>query len=421
MLTTAQTQTQKAKRNLPLEIRLLDAGGKKALPTEVRIFPFGEIQTSKGTLRFTKKSADLVKKQWETLRRSFGFDYAHDTFDSKKPGAEKIAAGWSELTIKPDGLYATKIEWTPDAAKKIANKEFRYLSPACADQNGEIVAVYNCALTNLPATYDAKPLVLSAPSHLPARSDSDMPDNKHKALGQALNKHMTGLMGAAKDASESDHEGLKAYGAKLCEMMPEHYSALQTLMTDLGMDHEEPDGDEGEPDGDEPVQALSAEPSEADKQLQLLTDTVKALAPGKEENLEASIKEAFQVLSAVQQVTGKQTGLVGAILAMGDSQKRQPKQDPAVQRAVDKGIKLRKIHPADAQKFLGMSLEDVESYVELAAPIDGPRSLVDVEGSARIDGSVPKDKKLLEAEKAARVRADELLKLAFDTSDEEAE
>ena len=247
-----------------------------------------------------------------------------------------------------------------------------------------------------------------------------MADPKHEALARGMHKNLGGLINSAKEAGESDNEALKTYGGKLCDMLPEHYSALEAMMGEMGIDHAEPDGDEGEPDGDEAValEADTALATEAQKQLTLLSDTVKALCPGKEENLELSIKEAFQVLAAAQQVTGRTKGVVGALLALSDTAARSPKQDPAVQRAVDKGIKARKIHPADAPKFLGMSLDDVEAYVELAQPIDGPRVLADVEGKKQLDGHPPKEKQLLEAEKAAQIRASELLNVKFDISEE---
>lgn len=394
----AQSKRPRALR--ALEIRLLDA---HTPPQEVRIFPFGTIPTSKGTLRFTTKSAELVQKQWSILQRQFGFDFGHDTFAQDKPSSEKIAAGWGDLTIRPDGLYVTGIEWTPQAAQKILTKEFRYLSPACSDKGGEIVAVYNCALTNLPATYAAVPLVLSSTPHLRGMSA------KHNAIALGMYQHLTGLMSHAKEAGESDHAALQACGKKLSDMLPEHYSALEAMMSEMGVEpHKEPDGDEA--------------PAEVqDKTLSLLHDTIKSILPGKEQDLEASVKEAFQVLAAVQRATGKETGLVGAVLALADTVKRLPKVDPAHQRAIEKGIKARKIHPSDVERFAALSAEDVESYIELAQPIEGPRALVsDLNGTAKLTGKAPTETKLLEAEKAAQARADELLSLAFDTSDEEA-
>lgn len=132
-------------------------------PAAVRLFPFGVIKTRKGTFTFTRRSAQLCMKMWGQLGREFGFDYEHGTFDKNVPPKERVASGWGKVELRKDGLWVTGITWTPDAARKIAAKEFRYLSAALLhNKQGEIVGVENCALTNLPATLDAEPLVLSA-------------------------------------------------------------------------------------------------------------------------------------------------------------------------------------------------------------------------------------------------------------------
>src|SRR5580658_498932 len=126
--------------HLNLEIHLLSTGKP---PSEVLIFPFSDaIKALKGIFRFTKQSAQLVKAQWEKLGRQFGFDYEHDLFNQALPGSEKVAAGWGDLEIKDSGLWCVGIKWTPDGEKKIASKEFRYLSPAFnADKSGEILSL----------------------------------------------------------------------------------------------------------------------------------------------------------------------------------------------------------------------------------------------------------------------------------------
>lgn len=145
-----------------LPITLLDAGGAKKPPTELRLFKFGTNRTVKGNFRLTRSGAEQVMAQWRTLNRNFGFDFEHALFDKSVKPQDRVAAGWGHLEVRKDGLWVVGIEWTPDAARKIVNKEFRYLSPAFRDKSGEIVSVANCALTNYPATFDAVPLMLGA-------------------------------------------------------------------------------------------------------------------------------------------------------------------------------------------------------------------------------------------------------------------
>jgi len=48
-------------------------------------------------------------------------DYKHESDD--------VAAGWiKEIELCEDSLYATRIDWTPNGLRKLADKEFRYIS-----------------------------------------------------------------------------------------------------------------------------------------------------------------------------------------------------------------------------------------------------------------------------------------------------
>lgn len=58
-------------------------------------------------------------------------DYDHLSMDPKKPG-DGMAAGWIqklELREGGDELWA-QVKWTPDAASKIGNKEYQFVSPS---------------------------------------------------------------------------------------------------------------------------------------------------------------------------------------------------------------------------------------------------------------------------------------------------
>jgi phage I-like protein len=58
-------------------------------------------------------------------------DFDHLSMDPKKPG-DGIAAGWmKQLELRQDGneLWGL-IEWTPEAARRIADKEYRFVSPS---------------------------------------------------------------------------------------------------------------------------------------------------------------------------------------------------------------------------------------------------------------------------------------------------
>ena len=358
----------------------LDIGLGKA-PTTVRLFPRGKFGTTKGELAYTDRSEALIKAQWAKLNRSFGFDFGHSEFSGTVQPEDKIAAGWGRLDFRGDGLYVIEIEWTARAAAKIVAREFRNLSPALSAVSGEITAVYNAAVCNLPATHGAEPLVLSAQPHLPRRRHL-MSGAKHAMLAQQMHHHLHGLMGVAKTAAESDHEGLKALGAKCLEMLPEHYSALGALMSAEGIEPA------GEPDGDEELTALAA------------------LVKVERAKLQPEVKDLLALRQVVQKVTGKQKGLIGAVTALAQNASRAPKVDPAVEKAVQRGIATRKIHPSDAEAFRALSLDDIETHIELASTIEGPTSLRDGggrDGSAEITGKPTAEEKA--ADEAATATA----------------
>ena len=84
-------------------------------------------------------------------------DYEHATISVDKGTTTKApAAGWIRGLeyIEGEGLYATDVEWTDEAAEEIGEKEYKYISPVIftSDETGEIIGFHSCALTNKPRT-----------------------------------------------------------------------------------------------------------------------------------------------------------------------------------------------------------------------------------------------------------------------------
>jgi phage I-like protein len=135
------------------------------IPTELRVFPFGEVPTSKGVLTFSAESAKLVMEEYERAGIDLAFDYEHASLFNNADGAP--AAGWFKIEVRgdgsnsaTDGLWATNIRWTDKAAAMLAAKEYAFFSPTpYVDENDHVVGLLNIALTNQPATYQMVPLV----------------------------------------------------------------------------------------------------------------------------------------------------------------------------------------------------------------------------------------------------------------------
>ena len=150
-----------------MEVLRLAAGlelspGGGGLPREFRIFPFGEIETTKGVFRFDEEAARRVIEAWRDYGNRLPIDYEHQIFDPVANGPVP-AAGWFDLELRADGLWAVNVEWTPKAAELLKNREYRYFSPTFrTDEEGRIVQLVNVALVNLPATKRMEPLVAKA-------------------------------------------------------------------------------------------------------------------------------------------------------------------------------------------------------------------------------------------------------------------
>lgn len=136
-----------------------------APPGEFRIFPFGQVETTKGVFLFDREAAASVLERWREYGNRLSIDYEHQALEPVTNGPVP-AAGWFDLEIREDGLWATNVEWTERAQALLAGREYRYFSPAFyTDEKGRIVELINLALTNIPATKRMQPLV--------ARNDDD--------------------------------------------------------------------------------------------------------------------------------------------------------------------------------------------------------------------------------------------------------
>lgn len=110
-------------------------------------------------------------------------DYDHQAVFGAVPGVggRAEAAGWiKQLEARDDGIYGL-VEWTGEAAQKIAAKAYRYISPLfTSDKAGRVGKLLNVALVNMPAL----DLAAIAASQLLIEKDDDM-NAIAKALGLA--------------------------------------------------------------------------------------------------------------------------------------------------------------------------------------------------------------------------------------------
>lgn len=133
------------------------------IPKEFRIWAFGQLDTLKGEFTFDQEAARRVMAEYEDYGNELSFDYEHQAL---KQVGQAPAAAWFNIELRNDGLWATNIRWTPKAEEYLANKEYRYFSPAFLHEGGRITKLVNIALTNIPATKNLAPLVAASAADL---------------------------------------------------------------------------------------------------------------------------------------------------------------------------------------------------------------------------------------------------------------
>jgi phage I-like protein len=151
---------------LNAEIELIQlANGETALPREIRILKNGVNETTKGPINC---DAAAAKATVAAVVAHYGkpvlnFDYGHGQVGFVGSYESARSAGWFRIEERNGDLYAADIEWTPNAAKALKDREFRYFSPALMRdyESGKVKSMINVALTNIPATKGQAPIVAS--------------------------------------------------------------------------------------------------------------------------------------------------------------------------------------------------------------------------------------------------------------------
>jgi phage I-like protein len=182
-----------------------------------------------------------------TSQTQIVIDYEHQTLYSQANGQPAPAAGWIESVEwrAGKGLFA-KVGWTDAAKARIANGEYRYISPVIrADEDGNVVGLELAALVNHPALLGMEPAL----AQLAARINHH--DNTESSM--TLLASLIALLGLPAATTETEittaikaqHGELQALKSK--PVLPVVPAALATA---LGV----------KPDADEPtaVAALAA-------------------------------------------------------------------------------------------------------------------------------------------------------------------
>jgi phage I-like protein len=143
-----------------IEARLEEARA----PNRVVVAPWGRVRSSAGAFVVDEESGRLVVEAFAAHGTDLPIDYEHQTLGGEyaSPDGTAPAAGWiTQLEAVPnEGIVAT-VNWTDEAWRMIAAKEYRYLSPVALIRRSDrkLIGLHSAALTNKPAIAEMTALV----------------------------------------------------------------------------------------------------------------------------------------------------------------------------------------------------------------------------------------------------------------------
>lgn len=183
-------------------VRTLARGGSGEPVSEFLLVPIGEVAVERPLVGrpfvFTAQHADAAVRWFEQIGRKLAIDYEHQSYEqfNTRPDGLRPAAGWiGGMEARPDGLWATGVEWTERAAELIRAGEYRYFSPVLLwrDEGFTVLAGLGpVALTNDPAMHGVAPLAAGreapATDEEPVTEADQATDTKEAALQMALRR-----------------------------------------------------------------------------------------------------------------------------------------------------------------------------------------------------------------------------------------
>lgn len=178
-----------------------------SVPSEVLLVPWGVVESANGTFVVDEEAARLVLATFASQRTDLPIDYEHQTLGGEyaSPTGQAPAAGWiKRLFVRragdggsagsgPEapsaGLYA-EVEWTEAARRRLAGKEYRYLSPVAIvrKRDRRLVALHSAALTNKPAIMAMRAIVNRSDGAIGRRGDGEASESEGQRMAEAMER-----------------------------------------------------------------------------------------------------------------------------------------------------------------------------------------------------------------------------------------
>ncbi|MGI6254238.1 MAG: phage protease [Acutalibacter sp.] len=181
---------------------ILKGAEVEGVPEIISILPLGHVVSSKGEFDVDEESLQEMKAQIAKRGVDLVVDYEHQTLK----GVQAPAAGWVKELKLEDGHIKALVQWTPQAAEYLKNREYRYLSPVVnvRKSDGKVTGLHSLALTNTPAIENMTPIVNSSTYLEGGQSNME------------IIKKIAQLLGLGEDASED--QVMEAIGKTLDEV-----------------------------------------------------------------------------------------------------------------------------------------------------------------------------------------------------------
>ena len=165
-MTNRRIMTNEGREALALHSATL---GGETVPLRILLAPWGNVESSNGSFVVDEESARLAVQAFDEHGTDLPIDYEHQTLGGvyASPSGQAPAAGWIKRIFAESGVgLLAEIEWTDQAKQRLADKEYRYLSPVAIIRKTDrkLVAIHSAALTNKPAIVGMQPIVNRADS-----------------------------------------------------------------------------------------------------------------------------------------------------------------------------------------------------------------------------------------------------------------
>lgn len=175
----------------------------------VLLVPMGKTKTRSGNPEFYQ--IDNLAHAQEVVDRTLAhygdteivIDFDHQTILACVPGVagRGEAAGWMKRVYASEHGIQADVEWTQEAAQKLKDKKYRYLSPASRVEKGtnRVFQIINAGLTNTP-NMDLVALASATASALAEPEN----ENSHEKRNERMTlKVIASALGLAGDADEA--------------------------------------------------------------------------------------------------------------------------------------------------------------------------------------------------------------------------